>query len=93
MTAYQDLADRLARKEVVILDGAIGTQLQAMAVPMSGTAWAGTALQSHPFTVRRMHELYLEAGADIITTNTYSSARRRTAGGCLSPGRSRISVC
>lgn len=75
MSAYDDLAARLAAKDVVILDGAVGTQLQAMGVPMSGTAWAATALQTHPYTVRRMHELYIEAGAEIVTTNTYASAR------------------
>jgi homocysteine S-methyltransferase len=65
----------MAAREVIVLDGAIGSRLQSMGVPMSGFAWAATALASHPFTVRRMHEQYIEAGADIITTNTYASAR------------------
>src|SRR5262249_9537612 len=29
----------------------------------------------HPYTVRHMHERYIRAGAEIITTNTYASAR------------------
>ena len=72
---YADLRARLAGREVIVLDGAIGTQLQRMEVPMSHDAWAGIALETHPFTVRRLHELYIEAGVDVITTNTYSSAR------------------
>jgi len=75
MTDYSALKSRLDGSEVVLLDGAIGTQLQAMAVPMSNLAWAATALETHPFTVRRMHERYLGAGVDILTTNTYSAAR------------------
>ncbi len=75
MSAYANLERRLARREVILLDGAIGTRLQSMGVPMSGLAWAAAALETHPFTVRRMHEEYIAAGADIITTNTYSSAR------------------
>ncbi len=75
MSAYANLERRLARREVILLDGAIGTRLQSMGVPMSGLAWAAAALESHPFTVRRMHEEYVAAGVDIITTNTYSSAR------------------
>jgi S-methylmethionine-dependent homocysteine/selenocysteine methylase len=71
---YQDLRERLDRGEVVILDGAIGTQLQAMGVPMDPYCWAAMANHSHPYTVRKMHEDYIKAGADIITTNTYSSA-------------------
>ena len=38
---------------------------------MSHDAWAAIALESHPFTVRRLHELYIDAGVDVITTNTY----------------------
>lgn len=72
---YAKLGARLAGCEVIILDGAVGTQLQRMEVPMSHDAWAGIALETHPFTVRRLHELYIEAGVDVITTNTYSSAR------------------
>ena len=69
------LDDRLGRGEVIILDGAVGTELQQMGVPMDNTAWAAMALETHPYTVRRMHELYVGAGVDVITTNTYSSAR------------------
>ena len=58
-----------------MLDGAVGTQLQRMNVPMDNTAWAATALHSHPDTVRDMHAQYISAGADIVTTNTFSSAR------------------
>lgn len=75
MSAYKQLEERLAKREVVILDGAVGTQLQKMGAPMNNMAWAATALQTHPFTVRRLHESYIEAGADIITVNTYSAAR------------------
>ena len=75
MSDYTDLRARLEGREVIILDGAIGTQLQRMEVPLSHDAWAAIALETHPFTVRRLHELYIEAGVDVITTNTYSSAR------------------
>ncbi len=72
---YQQLEAILDRGDTALLDGAIGTQLQAMSVPMDNTAWAAKALLTHPDTVRLMHKLYLDCGVDIITTNTYSSAR------------------
>src|SRR5215469_11158196 len=75
MTAFKELEQRIDRGDVIILDGAIGTQLQEMGVPMNNTAWAATALQTHPSTVQLMHELYVKAGVDILTTNTYASAR------------------
>jgi len=75
MSDYKTLETRLAGKEVVILDGAVGTQLQKMGVPMNSQAWAATALQTHPYTVGLMHENYIRAGVDIITVNSYSAAR------------------
>lgn len=75
MSNYAHLQARLDNREVIVLDGAIGTQLQTMGVPMSNRAWAGIALKDYPFTVRRMHENYIKAGVDVITVNTYPSAR------------------
>jgi S-methylmethionine-dependent homocysteine/selenocysteine methylase len=75
MPEYKDLKERIDRGEVIILDGAIGTQLQAMGAPNDPYCWAAIANHTHPYTVRKMHEDYIKAGAEIITTNTYSSAR------------------
>ena len=72
---YNTLKQYAENGDTVLLDGAIGTQLQCLGVPMGNTAWAATALVSHPQAVLQMHQQYLDAGADIITTNTYSSAR------------------
>jgi S-methylmethionine-dependent homocysteine/selenocysteine methylase len=75
MATYRDLQDRIDHGDVVILDGAVGTGLQSLGVPMHGIAWAAAGLRTHPFTTRRLHEIYIEAGVDVITTNTYSAAR------------------
>ena len=40
MSEYANLERRMAEREVILLDGAIGSQLQTMGVPMSGFAWA-----------------------------------------------------
>jgi S-methylmethionine-dependent homocysteine/selenocysteine methylase len=42
---------------------------------MHGHAWAAAALQTHPYTVRQLHQVYIQAGVDVLTTNTYSAAR------------------
>ncbi|HXP76225.1 MAG TPA: homocysteine S-methyltransferase family protein [Stellaceae bacterium] len=75
MTPFETLEKRISLGDVIILDGAVGTQLQEMGLPIYHTAWAATALQTHPSTVQLMHELYVKAGVDILTTNTYASAR------------------
>jgi homocysteine S-methyltransferase len=69
------LKARLAGGELIILDGAIGTELQRMGVPMHEQAWCALALRDYADTVRRLHEDYIRAGADVITVNTFSSAR------------------
>ena len=75
MANYQDLKDRIDGGETVILDGAVGTQLQDMGVPMHPVAWCGPANVTHPSSVIQMHERYIKAGADVITTNTFSTVR------------------
>ena len=70
-----DLRQRLDGGEVVVLDGAMGTELEKRGVPMDDAAWSAAALMTHPDTVREVHEDYIRAGADIITTNTFATAR------------------
>ncbi len=69
------LNERLDRGEVIILDGATGTELERRGVPMHERAWSAAALETHPEVVRQAHEDYIHAGADIIITNTFSTGR------------------
>ncbi len=69
------LEDRLVRGDVIILDGATGTELEKRGVPMDHTAWSASALHTHPEVVRSVHEDYVRAGADIIIANSFSTAR------------------
>jgi methionine synthase I (cobalamin-dependent) len=75
MSGYSHMMERLKNNEVLVLDGAIGTELQAMGVPMHPIAWCGEALYTQPYVVRLMHERYIHAGADIISTDTFSTLR------------------
>ena len=70
-----DLRQRLDRGEVMILDGAMGTELERRGVPMDDAAWSAAALVTHPETVREVHEAYIRAGAEVIITNTFATAR------------------
>lgn len=69
------LQQRISGGEVIILDGAMGTELERRGVPMDDAAWSAAALATHPDTVREVHEDYIRAGADVIITNTFSTAR------------------
>ena len=59
--------------EVLILDGAMGTELERRGVPMDTHAWCGLANLTAINTVRSIHEENIAAGADVITTNTFMS--------------------
>lgn len=74
-SAYARLQRLFARDDCVILDGAIATELQALGardVPLrDADHWGFEALHFAPETVREVHRQYLQAGCDVITTNTY----------------------
>jgi homocysteine S-methyltransferase len=69
------LEERLSRGDVIVLDGGTGTELERRGVPMDDQAWSGTAVFTHPEVVRGVHEDYIRAGADVVITNTFASAR------------------
>lgn len=69
------LDDKLAAGEVIVLDGAIGSEVERLGARLDAAAWCGMANLTHPDTVRRVHEAYLAAGADVITANTFATCR------------------
>lgn len=71
-----ELGERIeGGEEVVILDGATGTELESRGVPMDDAAWCAAALVTHPETVRAVHKDHVRAGADVIITNTFPTSR------------------
>ena len=63
------LAKRINRP--LILDGAMGSLLQQMKVKSKGSLWMSYANIEDPGKVYSIHKKYIQAGADIITTNTF----------------------
>ncbi|MGB1872243.1 MAG: homocysteine S-methyltransferase family protein [Candidatus Puniceispirillaceae bacterium] len=57
---------------MIILDGGLGRQLEAMGAPFKQPEWSALSLMEAPQMVRDAHDAFIEAGADIITTNTYA---------------------
>ncbi|MFO1519508.1 MAG: methionine synthase [bacterium] len=66
-------------KRILVLDGAMGTALQAKnltAEDFGGAEYEGcneNLVLTRPDVIQSVHESYLEAGADIIETNTFGS--------------------
>ena len=61
--------------DVVLLDGATGTELERRGVPMHDKAWSGATMRAHGDAIRQLHEDYIRAGSRVITTNTFSAGR------------------
>jgi homocysteine S-methyltransferase len=55
----------------LVLDGAIGSQLINKSIPSDKALWSSLANISYRSEVMKLHEEYISAGADIITTNTF----------------------
>ena len=62
-------------KRPLLFDGAMGTMLQKAGLP-AGAAPEKMNLTA-PEAVERIHAAYVEAGADILTANTFGASRRK----------------
>ena len=57
---------------MLILDGGTGRQLHRIGAPFGQPEWSALALIEKPDFVLKVHQEFIAAGADIITTNTYA---------------------
>ena len=73
--AYADLKKRLAAGDVIVLDGATGTELERRGAPMDPAAWCGPATLENDHILVDIHSDYIEAGSEIVTSNTYAASR------------------
>src|SRR3989442_11373995 len=84
--SVRERLDRLFKQRIVIFDGSIGVLLQRQG--LTEEDWRGERFRDHPKllknnvdvlclsrpdVVSRIHREYLEAGADLITTNTFTA--------------------
>ena len=71
--SYSSILQKLENKKTIILDGGMGAELEKNGAKMDEKMWCGKCSVDHPDLVRKIHEDYINAGADVITTNTYST--------------------
>ncbi|WP_457596021.1 methionine synthase [Hydrogenimonas sp.] len=76
MNATNDIR-KLMRERILVIDGAMGTQIQGMEIP--DAAWEGKEgcnellNATAPELIAKIHERYAMAGADLIKTNTFGA--------------------
>ncbi|MFM8954457.1 MAG: homocysteine S-methyltransferase family protein [Actinomycetota bacterium] len=73
--SYSDVKKRLDAGEIIVLDGATGTELQRRGARMDPSAWCGPASLNNSELLTQVHLDYIKAGADVITANTFASSR------------------
>ena len=71
--SYSFIKQKLDQGRVVILDGGIGAELEKNGANMDQDLWCGKCSVDNPELVKKVHENYIDAGADVITTNTYGT--------------------
>ncbi|MEI3867664.1 homocysteine S-methyltransferase [Microbacterium sp. CCNWLW134] len=64
------LAEALTRG-IVVLDGGLGTLLEAHGHDLSSHLWTARLLRDDPVAVRRAHEAYFAAGARVAISGSY----------------------
>ena len=77
-TRYTQLI-KVFEEKILVLDGAMGTSIQALS--LNEEDFGGPSLEgcnehlvlTRPDTISKIHQSFLEAGADIIETNTFGS--------------------
>ena len=75
MTAAAVLADLVAVKGCVVIDGAMGTQLFAVGLDSGDSPELWNV--DRPTEIQAVHRSYFQAGADVVLTNSFGGNRFR----------------
>jgi len=62
----------MIKSKITILDGGMGRELKRMGAPFKQPEWSALALIEAPDTVTQAHQSFIDAGAQVITTNAYA---------------------
>ena len=60
--------------KITLLDGAVGTEMERRGYRTRLPLWSALANREAPELVRRIHEEYVTAGAEVITANTFRTS-------------------
>ena len=66
---------KLADDRIVLMDGGTGSELVRRGFRLSDLAWSGLAAAAHSELLGDIHADFIRAGAEVITTNTFGTAR------------------
>jgi len=76
-------------KKPLLLDGAMGTELINRGTDLPLPIWSADANLTHPEIVKEIHFEYIQAGAELITTNTFRTTTWTYRKAGYTPARAR----
>ena len=87
-----DFRERLRAGRPLLLDGAMGTELQRRGADTRLPLWSARALVDAPDVVREIHREEIEAGAEVLTADTFRTHRRTLSKGGLAERSAELSA-
>lgn len=73
------LKEKLDKREIILLSGAMGTEILRRGISTKMPLWSTEALLINPAITEQIHTDYINAGAEVITTNTFRTQCRTLA--------------
>ena len=73
MDMHEGIAQRLAKQRVLVLDGALATELEARGCCIDDALWSAKILLEDPAQIEAVHYDYFAAGAQIGTSASYQA--------------------
>lgn len=70
---FSPIAEFLGRRPLLVLDGALATELERRGADLLDPLWSAKYLLEQPQMIRAVHLDYFRAGADVATTATYQA--------------------
>ena len=69
------LMESIRQGEFVLMDGALGTELERRGAPIEGAGWSAFAVRDYADVIRDIHQDYIQAGAKLHIVNSFALAR------------------
>lgn len=73
MEKINPIEEMLKNQRMVIVDGAMATELEGKGCNLNDTLWSAKVLKENPALIKEVHTDYYKAGADVAITASYQA--------------------
>ena len=72
MSRAAKLMEIVTGGQSVLMDGALGTELERRGLPLEGSGWSAQAVRDYGEVIEAIHRDYIEAGARLHIANSFA---------------------